>query len=233
MIRLTASAALAAALVVAAPAAPALAQYNAQLQIARIFHNGPLKVGGNTFRVTVRNSSATAPTPYREPVVVKLIVLDPDQKRSEYEATIVTGIGTNGDQTAGFPNVQIKKPGAHTVTAYAQVPPKPGRADIRSTDRTEVFNVGGAAAAATNQLTVLVKTANNSPSARFRVALRVDNREIDWKMTGGTGEARFPRVAASPAGKPYTIEVKRGAKVVASFEYEMPAQASTFEANVP
>ncbi|MEZ5416738.1 MAG: hypothetical protein R2708_05275 [Vicinamibacterales bacterium] len=213
------SASLVAALaVLAAPALPALAQSNAQLQVARIFHNGPLKTGTNTFRVTVRNSSQTAPTPFREPVVVTLIVLDPDQQRSQYEATIPSGIGTNGSQTAAFPNVQLHKTGSHTVTAYARVPPKSGRPDIKSADRSEVFNVGGAKAAAANQLTVLVKTPNNSPSSRFRVALRVDNREIDWKMTGGTGEARFPRVAPSPDGKPYTIEVKAGSKVVGSFE---------------
>lgn len=217
---------------IAGAASPAWAQYSAQLQIARIFHNGPLTPGANTFRVTVRNSSQRTPTPAREPVIVTLVVLDPDQKRSEYEAKITLGIGANGDQTAAFPNVMLHKPGAHTVTASAYVPTRPGEAVIKTQDRTEVFNVGGAQAAAANQLTVLVKR-NSAPANRYRVALRVDNREIDWKMTGGTGEARFPRVAPSPDGKPYTIEVKNGAQVVGTFEYLMPAQAATHEVTVP
>ena len=126
----------------------------------------------------------------------------------------------------------LHKPGPHTVTASAYVPPRSGRADIKAQDRTEVFNVGGAQAAAANQLTVLVKRANG-PANRYRGALKVDNREIDWKMTGGTGEARFPRVAPSPGGKPYIVEVRNGAKVVGTFEYLMPAEAATYEVSVP
>lgn len=214
-------------------ALPASAQPSAALSISRIFHNGPLKVGDNTFRVTVRNGTQTAPTPAREPVIVKLIVLDPQQNRSEFEATIPGGIGANGSQTAAFPNVMLHKPGPHTVTASAYVPPRPGRADIRAADKSEVFNVGGAQADAANQLLVLVRRQTNGTAvANVRVSLKADNREIDWKQTGGTGEARFPRVAPSPHGKPYVIEVKAANNVIGTFEYLMPDQASTFEVKV-
>jgi hypothetical protein len=221
------------ALALAASSIPAIAQPSAALNIARIFHIGPLKVGNNTFRVTVRNGSSTGPIQRGEDVIVKLIVLDPNQQRSEYEARITTGIGTNGDQTAAFPNVMLHAAGPHTVTAGATTNFAPGRANAVARDRTQVFNVGGAQADAANQLTVLVKrTSNNTPVANVRVSLKADNRELDWKQTGGTGEARFPRVAPSPDGRPYTIEVRAANNLIGTFEYAMPAQASVFEAKV-
>ena len=94
-----------------ASAVPATAQSAASLTIARIFHNGPLQVGNNTFRVTVRNTSSTKPIQPRETVIVTLLILDAKQKEASYEARITSGIGTSGDQTAAFPNVALAAPG--------------------------------------------------------------------------------------------------------------------------
>lgn len=215
------------------PATSALAQPAASLTIARIFHNGPLQVGNNTFRVTVRNTSSTKPILPREEVIVTLLVLDAKQKATSYEARITTGIGTNGDQTAAFPDVALGAPGPHTITARATTNFAAGRANAVAPDRTEVFNVGGAQAAAANQLLVLVRRqANNMPVGNVRVSLKVDDRELDWKQTTSAGEARFTRVAPSPQGKPYVIEVKFANNVLGTFDYLMPAQASTFEVKV-
>jgi hypothetical protein len=165
--------------------------------------------------------------------MVKIIVLDPDHHRSEYDATIQGGIGSNGSQTAAFSNVNLTKPGPHTVTATAYVPPRPGRADIKAPEKSEVFNVGGAQAAAAHELLIRVKKPNNVPVGNVRVSLKADNREIDWKQTNGAGEARFNRVAPSPDGKPYVLEVRFGAQVLTTLDYTMPAQAATYEVTVP
>ncbi|MGD9906593.1 MAG: hypothetical protein AB7U83_24260 [Vicinamibacterales bacterium] len=214
------------------PAAPLQAQPAASLSIARIFHNGPLQAGANTFRVTVRNTSSTKPIQPREEVLVTLLVLDSQQKESKYEAKITTGIGTNGDQTAAFPNVMLHA-GPHTVTARATTVFAAGRANAVAPDRTEVFNVGGARADASNPLTILVRKANGMPGSNLRVALKANGRELDWKNTGGSGEARFTRVAASAANQSYEIEVKSANTVVATIQYAMPAQAATYEVKVP
>ncbi|MCC7177728.1 MAG: hypothetical protein IT177_04985 [Acidobacteria bacterium] len=216
-----------------AGATPSLAQPAASLSIARIFHNGALQVGNNTFRVTVRNTSSTKPILPREVVVVRLIVLDGKQKETTYEARITTGIGTNGDQTAAFPNVALAAPGPYTVTARATTDFAAGRANAVAPDRTQVFNVGGAQAAAANQLTVLVKKQNGMPGSNLRVALKANGRELDWKNTGGTGEAKFTSVAPSQNGQTYEIEVKQINTVLATIPYTMPAQAATYEVKVP
>ncbi len=212
---------------------PAAAQPAASLRIARIFHNGPLTPGTNTFRVTVRNTSSTRPILPREAVIVTLVVLDAKQKETKYEATVTTGIGTNGDATAAFPNVQLPAPGPYTVTARATTNFAAGRANAVAPDQTEVFNVGGARADATNQLLVLVKKENGMPGSNLRVALKANGRELDWKNTGGTGEARFPKVAPSAHGQAYEIEVKQANKVLATVNYTMPDNAATYEVKVP
>ena len=219
-------------LALVASAIPADAQPAASLTIARIFHNGALRVGANTFRVTVRNTSSTKPILPREEVVVTLLVLDAKQKESTYTARITSGIGTNGDQTAAFPNVTLGAAGPYTVTARATTNFAVGRANAVAPDRTEVFNVGGAPAAASHPLTVLVRKANGMPGSNLRVALKANGRELDWKNTGGTGEAKFLRVVPS-AGQAYEIEVKSANTVVATLQYEMPAQAATYEVKVP
>lgn len=221
-----------AALAMVVSALPVSAQPAASLSIARIFHNGPLQVGANTFRVTVRNTSSTKPIMPREEVVVTLLVLDAKQKETSYEAKITSGIGSNGDQTAAFPNVMLAS-GPHTVTARATTNFAVGRANAVAPDKTEVFNVGGAQAAASNPLSILVKKANGMPGSALRVALKANGRELDWKRTGGTGEARFTNVAPSPAGQTYEIEVKSANTVVATFNYAMPGQAATYEVKVP
>jgi hypothetical protein len=212
---------------------PASAQPAASLTIARIFHNGPLQVGNNTFRVTVRNTSNTKPILPREEVIVTLLVLDAKQKETSYEARITTGIGTNGDQTAAFTNVALAAAGPYTVTARATTNFAAGRANAVAKDKTEVFNVGGAQAASSSQLTVLVKKANGMPGSNLRVALKANGRELDWKNTGGTGEARFTNVAPSQHNQTYEIEVKSINTVVGTFQYAMPAQAATYEVKVP
>jgi hypothetical protein len=225
MIRLTVLALGLSALV--ASAVPVEAQPAASLTIARIFHNGPLKAG-----VTVRNTSSTKPILPREEVVVTLLVLDAKQQESTYTARITSGIGSNGDQTAVFPNVTLGAAGPYTVTARATTNFAVGRANAVAPDRTEVFNVGGAQAAASHPLTVLVRKANGMPGSNLRVALKANGRELDWKNTGGTGEAKFLRVVPS-AGQAYEIEVKSANTVVATLPYEMPAQAATYEVKVP
>ena len=212
---------------------PASAQPAASLTIARIFHNGALQAGTNTFRVTVRNTSSTKPILPREEVIVTLLVLDAKQKETSYEARITSGIGTNGDQTAAFPNVVLAAAGPYTVTARATTNFAPGRANAVAPDKTEVFSVGGAQAAAANQLTVLVKKANGMPGSNLRVALKANGRELDWKNTGGTGEAKFTSVAPSQNGQTYDIEVKSINTVIATIPYTMPAQAATYEVKVP
>jgi len=221
------------ALALVSSSVPAAAQPAASLSIARIFHNGALRVGPNTFRVTVRNTSSTKPILPREVVIVKLLVLDAKQKETTYEARITTGIGTNGDQTAAFPNVALAAPGTYTVTARATTDFAAGRANAVAPDRTEVFNVGGAQAAAANQLTVLVRKQNGMPGSNLRVALKANGRELDWKNTGGTGEAKFTSVAPSANGQAYEIEVKQINTVLAAIPYTMPAQAATYEVKVP
>jgi hypothetical protein len=219
--------------VMAVLALPAQAQPAASLTIARIFHNGPLTVGPNTFRVTVRNTSSTKPILPREEVVVTLLVLDAKQKETTYTARITSGIGTNGDQTAAFQNVALGAPGPYTVTARATTNFAAGRANAVAPDKTEVFNVGGAQAAAASQLTVLIRKANGMPGSNLRVALKANGRELDWKNTGGTGEAKFLKVAPSAGGQTYEIEVKSANTVIATYPYTMPDAAATYEVKVP
>jgi hypothetical protein len=215
-------------------ARPAGAQPAASLTVARVFHNGPLQVGNNTLRVTVRNTSPTKPILMNEVVIVKLLVLDPAQQETTYEGRITTGIGANGDQTVAIPNVALNAPGSHTITVRATTDFTGGRPNAVSSDKTQVFNVGGAQAAGANQLIVMVRRqTTNVPVGGVRVSAKVDGREIDWKQTTSAGEARFTRLAPSPDGKPYQIEVKLGATVLGTFDYLMPAQASTFEVTVP
>jgi hypothetical protein len=229
MIRKTAMI-VAAGLVLAALPAPAAAQPSqAQLQVSRITHNGPLVVGANTFRVTVRNSSQTSPA--KGPVKVKLIVLDPQQKATEYEAVLRTGVGSNSDQTAAFPNVSLPKAGAYTLTAIADPDQQIRRYTTKTNERTEVFTVGEPATATHGQLLVIVKNEKGNRVSAARVSLKADGREIDWKRTGGTGEARFPKVAASPGHKPYVVEVRLGT-AVHTFEYVMPGKDSLFEVTI-
>lgn len=222
-----------ATLALVSSAAPVAEQPAASLSIARIFHNGPLTVGASTFRVTIRNTSSTKPILPREEVVVTLLVLDARQKESTYTARITSGIGTNGDQTAAFPNVALGAAGPYTVTARATTNFAVGRANAVAPDKTEVFNVGGAQAAAANQLTVLVKKANGMPGSNLRVALKANGRELDWKNTGGTGEAKFLKVAPSADHQAYEIEVKSANTVIATYPYTMPAEAATYEVKVP
>lgn len=216
-----------------ASASPAAAQPAASLTIARIFHNGALKVGANTFRVTVRNTSSTKPILPREEVVVTLLVLDAKQKESTYTARITSGIGSNGDQTAAFQNVTLGAAGPYTVTARATTNFAVGRANAVAPDRTEVFNVGGAQADAAHPLTILVKKANGMPGSNLRVALKANGRELDWKNTGGTGEAKFLKVAPSADHQVYELEVKSANTVIATYPHTMPAAAATYEVKVP
>ena len=67
-----------------------------------------------------------------------------NRRKRSYEARITSGIGTNGDQTAAFPNVALAAPGPYTVTARATTDFAAGRANAVAPDKSEVFNVGGA-----------------------------------------------------------------------------------------
>jgi len=226
-------------------AAPALsAQPNvASLNIARIYHDGPLTAGTSaTFRVTVRNGNQRVATPSKEPVVVVLAVRDPNQKLTTFTASIPGGVGANGSQTVAIPDVPIYMRGAHTVTAYAEVAPQQGRANIRSADRTETFAVGAAVNAAlggtadvgTYDLTITLSNGQGQQVNGLRVTLATrDGQEIGWKNSAGNGEARFPKLAPSPADKPYKVEVRRGAQVLATTDVRMPASPTTIALKVP
>jgi hypothetical protein len=231
MIRSTCLVLTAAALVVGA--VPVAAQPAASLSISRIFHNGPLKAGANTFRVTVRNTSQTKPINPREDVLVTLLVLDAMQHQTKYEARITSGIGTSGDQTAAFPNVMLHAPGPYTVTARATTVFAAGQLNAVAPDRTEVFTVGGAQVAA-GRLLVTVKNANGSFANGLRVSVRTaDGQELLWKMSAGSGQADFAKVAPSPAGKPYTVLVTTGAITKATQQVQMPAQDHVLNIQLP
>ncbi len=254
--RIFASSAALSALAIGVGAAPLAAQPGLapSLSISRITHNGALKQGAPaTFRVTVQNTSQRVPTPSGEPVLVKLVVLDPDQKRVEYD-TQTRGIGPRGNGNAAFANVALDKPGTYTVISYAAMPDKPGRKEIRSPDRTQTFNVAAVAnnvanaappkdagngghEAVTNtaavggqfDLNVALTNARGQRANGLRVILKTaDGQELGRRNSNGSGEARFPKLAPSPADKPYVIEVRRGARVIATEKYLMPATASTF-----
>jgi hypothetical protein len=215
-------------------AAPMEALAQPSLTVSRIFNSGPLEVGENTIRVTVRNGSQT--TPAKGPVKVKLIVLDPSKSSAEYEGGIPTGVGSNGSQTVSIGGVAMPKPGAYTITAIVDPDQQFRRYPTKQNERTEVLTVAGAHAAAAGpfQLLVIVKNQNDTRVNAARVSLRADGRELDWKRTGGTGEARFPKVVPSPAGKPYVIEVvATPGKAPERFEYLMPGQDAVFEAKLP
>ncbi len=203
----------------------------ANLNIARIYHDGPLTEGKPaTFRVTVRNGNQRLATPSQEPVIIKLIVLDPAQKRTELEGKIANGVGANGSQTGVVADVPIYMKGTYTLTAYAEVPPKAGRAIIRSPDRTETFTVGAASADGQFDLNVVLTNQRGIRAGGLRVTLfTADGQELGWKTSTGNGEAKFPKLAPSPAGKPYRVEVRRGAQLLAKHEYLMPAQTSAFD----
>ncbi|MGH6886654.1 MAG: hypothetical protein ACREGK_11350 [Geminicoccales bacterium] len=94
--------------------ASAIAQPQPQLQVARIWNQGALEVGeANTFRANIRNSSQS--TPARGRIKVVLEILDPDQKKSSYEASILN-LGPNGAQAVAFNKVKLTKRGAYIVT---------------------------------------------------------------------------------------------------------------------
>jgi len=235
---------LAAAAMLATTSTTLSAQPNvASLTIARIYHDGPLTAGvPATFRVTVRNGNQRVPTPSREPVVVTLTVRDPNQKVTTHTATIAGGIGANGSQNVAIPDVPISMRGTYTVTAFAEVPPQSGRAPIRSPDRTETFPAGaavttglsGEAPATSYELTVAITNARGLPANGLRVSLNTaDGQEIGWKTSSGSGEARFPKLAPSPANKAYKLLVRNGAQVLVSQDVIMPNRASTIAVNVP
>jgi hypothetical protein len=217
-------------------AAPALsyAQGGPQLEVTAIANQGALKIGNNTFRVTAHNGSQTHPA--TGTVTVKLEVLDPMQNKTEYTATIAGGIGTgaDGSKPALFKQVAMPHPGAYTLTAVVDPNRQFSPLEYDRKKRTQVFTVpaGGTAAQAAN-LTVVVKNQNQATQNGLRVALKTQaGQELFWKMTAGTGQAVFPKIAPSPAGKPYTIEVKRANVVLGSFEYAMPATDQIFNVQV-
>lgn len=223
--------ALAALLPVAAPGIAQAQQGNASLNIARIYHDGALARGNTTtFRVTVRNGNQRVATPSGEAVRIVLAVLDPAGKRVEYEGKIATGIGPNGSQTGAIADVSTPVEGTYTMIAWAELPPKTGRAPIRAADRTETFTVGAPAVAGQFDLNVVITDSRGVRANGLRVTLSTyDGQELAWKNSAGNGEARFPKLAPSPAGKPYVIEVRRGVQVLAREQYLMPAQTSAFD----
>jgi hypothetical protein len=214
-------------------AAPVAAQGYPQLQIDRIWNQGALKVGDtNVFRANVRNSSQIAPA--RGRIKVVLNILDPDQKKSTYEASILN-LGPNGAQAVAFHNVKLSKPGAYIVTAIADPDAEFTRGThypTKSNERTETFTVGAPNDAGVYRLIVTVKQKGTGANG-MRVAVKTaDGQELAWRQTTLTGQAQFPRLAPSPHGKPYTIEVKRLANVLATKTFAMPAKDAQFEINL-
>jgi hypothetical protein len=204
---------------------PRAEQGRPQLRIAAIANQGALKVGANTFRVSVQNSSQT--TSAQGPVAVKLEILDPQQVKTEYTVTLNNGVPSGQDSThpAWFRNVTLAHAGPHTVTAIVDPDGQfaPGGTYTNQTNRrTQIFTVPGKASA--YRLTITVKNANDSVANGLRVAIKTaDGQELFWKMTAGTGRAEFPALAPSPADKPYMIVVTKAALTVHTQTFQMPA----------
>lgn len=196
-----------------------------QLRVTAIANQGALRVGANTFRVTVANGSYSDAA---ERVPVVLEILDPDQVKSEFRTEIrYIGPGQNSNQPAWFRNVTLAKPGPHTITAI--VDPNGEFANTKgqylndSNKRTQIFTVPGRAEA--YRLNIAVKNANNSVANGLRVSIKTqDGQELFWKMTSGNGQADFQKLAPSPMHKPYTIEVRKAANIVHTQTFEMPKQ---------
>ncbi len=210
-----------------APAQP----LSPHLQVARIWNQGPLSVGeSNIFRANIRNASTNNPARGRIKVVLE--VLDPDQKRSSYETSILN-LGPNGAQAVAFQKVKLPKPGAYIVTVIVDPGEEFGRYPTKSNRRTETFTVGAANDAGVHRLIVTVKNRNGRPVNAVRVAVKTsDGQELAWRNTTGNGQAQFPRLAPSPKDKPYTIEVKRLAEVLATKRFAMPAADSLYEITI-
>jgi len=208
----------------AAPAQP----LSPHLQVARIWNQGPLVVGeSNVFRANIRNASTNNPARGRIKVVLE--ILDPDQKRSSYETSFLN-LGPNGDRAVAFPNVKLPKPGAYIVTVTVDPDQEFGRYPTKSNTRTETFTVGAANDAGVHTLIVTVREAGGRPVNGVRVAVKTsDGQELAWRNTTLTGQAQFPRLAPSPKDKPYTIEVKRVAEVLATKPFAMPAADAAYE----
>lgn len=227
-----AAAAIAAGVIATGTAGTAAAQGAPQLRISAIANQGALKVGMNTFRVNVQNSSHA--TPAKGPVTVTLEVLDPQQKKTEYTVTL-NGVpaGQNSYQPAWFRTVAMDKPGAYTISAI--VDPEKRHAHAYPNDgnrRTQVFTVGGDTAA--HRLIVTVKNANGTVANGLRVSLKSHTgQELFWKFTAGVGQADFPKVAPSPDGKPYTILVTAAALVKATQPFTMPAKDEILAIHLP
>ena len=200
------------------------------LQVARIWNQGALTAGAtNVFRANIRNASQT--TPARGRIKVVLNLLDPDQKRSSHEASILN-LGPNGSQAVAFHNVTLPKPGAYIVTVVVDPDQEFGRYPSKSNERTQTFTAGAASDAGTYRLIVHV-TENGRGVNGVRVAVKTANgQELAWRNTPVTGQAQFPRLAPSPKDKPYTIEVKRFADVLATRRFAMPAADAIYEVKV-
>lgn len=215
------------ALLTGAAAAAAQPQ-SPHLQVGRIWTQGSLTVGdSNVFRADIRNASPMYPA--RGTVKVVMEMLDPDQKKSTYEASFLN-LGPNGSRSVAFQNVRLPKPGAYIVTVTVDPDQEFGRYPTRSNSRTETFTVGAAKDAGVHTLTVAVKDGDGRPVNGVRVAVKTsEGQEIAWRNTNVTGQAQFPRLAPSPKNKPYTIEVKRLAEVLATKQFAMPAADAAYE----
>jgi hypothetical protein len=222
-----------AAMLSVATAITADAQGSPQLRITAIANQGALRVGVNQFRVNVQNSSQAIPA--TGPVTVKLEVLDPYQVKSEFTATI-NGVAPGQDtyQTAWFRQVNLAKAGAYTVTAIVDPNGQFGNYVNNANRLTQVFTVPAANAATAYRLLVTVKNANGSVANGLRVSVKTaEGQELFWKMTAGTGQADFQKLAPSPADKPYTVTVTTGSIVKFTQLLLMPGQDHLLNIQLP
>jgi len=135
-----------AALVATLPT-PAVAQDISlpRLSVAKVIYEPPASGSSSaTVRVTVANAAGGAATSTDQPVVVKIILVNPNGRNTTYEAPIRASIPGGATQSGviSVPAIYMKDAGTHTVTAWAAVPVSGGKTPVRSPDRIEKIMIG-------------------------------------------------------------------------------------------
>lgn len=131
-------------------AAPAVAQdpSTPQLSVAKIQYEPPVDgSSAATVKVTVANAVGRAATPSDRPVVVKIILVNPNGRRTNLETALRTSIPGGGTQTGviSVTPIYMREVGTHTVTAWPSLAASSGSAELRSPDKVEKIIVSNPA----------------------------------------------------------------------------------------